>query len=369
MKFDVAWAFSPRNLVPLVACLILGTSLHATETKITTVAVPTGGKAMSAKTDAGGTIHLLYDTPDGPYYVRYGEHNALLTTPISLVDKASRRPGLEFITWDMAVTPQGAVHVALGNNAWKLKLPQQEWGFFYTRLLPTEKSFSPLKNLNQTPSEGFSLAVGDAGTVTAVWMADKLFANISHNGGDTFAPTIEIDPSLDPCNCCTTSSVYGADGRLAILYREETNNQRDMYLALWDQTQNRVSKTRVSATPWKIDSCPMTYYSVILSGTGFAAAWPTMGQIYFAKLDADGSPIGPVEIETPGKNGMRSGILPGRRMVNSAGNYTTAADAPPDHQGLSKAPAVAPRVSSPIKASSSCFISPFSSRGGHYPSW
>ena len=169
----------------------------------------------------------------------------------------------------------GAVHVALGNNAWKLKLPHEQWGYFYTRMLPGEKSFSPLRNINHKPSEGFSLAMNDKGLVTAVWMADKLYANVSEDGGKTFAATVEIDPVLNPCNCCTTSSTYGADGRLAILYREETNDERDMYLALWDQANHQVTKTRISTTPWKIDSCPMTYYSVVPSGEGYLAAWPT----------------------------------------------------------------------------------------------
>ena len=256
-------------------------------------------------------IHLVYDTNQGPFYIRYdAEQKTFPQKPIALVDAASRKPGLEFITWDLAVTSDGAVHVALGNNAWKLKLPKEEWGIFYTRLLPSEKSLSPLKNINHKPSEGFSLATNDKGTVTAVWMADKLYANVSVDGGSTFADTMEIDPVLNPCNCCTTSSVYGADGRLAILYREETNNERDMYVALWDQQSNQVTKTRVSTTPWKIDSCPMTYYSIVRTGDGYTAAWPTLGEIYFNRLVASGMPIEPREIKTPGKNGMRSGVLP-----------------------------------------------------------
>ena len=226
-----------------------------------------------------------------------------------LVDQALRKPGLEFITWDMAVSSDGAVHIVLGNNAWKLKLPRDEWGFFYTRLRPGESAFTRLRNVNHQPSEGFSIALNEQGVVTAVWMADKMYANISRDGGDNFEATVEIDTQLNPCNCCTTSSVYGADSRLAILYREETDNERDMYLALWDQPQNKVTKTRVSTTPWKIDACPMTYYSVTRSGDGFVAAWPTKGQIYFARLDSNGTPQSPKEIKTPGSCGMRTGVL------------------------------------------------------------
>jgi hypothetical protein len=38
------------------------------------------------------------------------------------------------------------------------------------------------------------------------------------------------------------------------------------------------------------------------------AAWPTKGQIYFARLDKDGALLPPGEIKTPGTAGMRTGI-------------------------------------------------------------
>src|SRR5258708_24724975 len=82
-----------------------------------------------------------------------------------------------------------------------------------------------------------------------------------------------------------------------------------MHHALCYQEINNVMKTRVSTTPWKIDACPMTYYSVTRSGDGFAAAWPTKGQIYFARLDANGAPVTPKEIKTPGSSGMRTGVM------------------------------------------------------------
>ena len=292
----------------LTSLTFLGPSVSAAA-KVTTVAVPAGGKAMVAKTDAKGTIHLICDTAEGPQYVSSKDNGKTLSRPIPCLDQATKKPNLEFITWDMAVTAEGAVHVVMGNNAWKLKLPKEEWGYFYTRLLPGEKTFSPVLNVNHQPSEGFSIAVTDSGTVTAVWMADQLFANISPDGGKSFGPTVEIDTDLNPCNCCTTSSVYGADGRLAIFYREETENNRDMYLALWDQQDNKTTKTRVSTTPWKIDSCPMTYFSVNRYGDGYVASWPTKGQVYFARLDAQGTPLDPQEVKTPGSSGMRSGLL------------------------------------------------------------
>jgi hypothetical protein len=140
-------------------------------------------------------------------------------------------------------------------------------------------------------------------------LADKLYANVSHDNGETFAETVEVDPTLNPCNCCTTSSVYAADGKLAVLYREETNNDRDMYLVSWDQAHNQVSRTRVSVTPWKTDSCPMSYYTIARNGEGFTAVWPTKDQVFFARLDSKGETLSPAEIETPGRSGHRTGML------------------------------------------------------------
>ena len=105
------------------------------------------------------------------------------------------------------------------------------------------------------------------------------------------------------------SAAYGADGRLAVLYREETGNERDMYLVLWDQRTGRKERKRVGRTSWQIDACPMTYYSIAPDGRGFVAAWPTRGQVYFARVDGRAEAAGRPEIKTPGRSGMRTGVL------------------------------------------------------------
>jgi hypothetical protein len=46
--------------------------------------------------------------------------------------------------------------------------------------------------------------------VTACWLCDKF---VSRDSGKAFAPFVEINKSYDPCNCCTTSAVFGADAR------------------------------------------------------------------------------------------------------------------------------------------------------------
>jgi hypothetical protein len=277
--------------------------------EVTTVAVPGGGKPVVARTGEEGIVHILCDSPEGPKYLKSTDGGVTFSAAIPVVSGGSRPAGLEYSAWDLAVGKGGRVHVAMGTNAWKLKLPQEEWGFFYANLDPGSSAFSPVRNINKKPSEGFSLAADGKGHVTACWLSDRLYANVSHDNGETFAPFVELNPGYNPCNCCTTSAAYGDDGRLAILYREETQNERDMYLVLWDQAGGRTTRTRVSETPWKLDGCPMTYYTVTPARGGFVAAWPTRGDVYFARLGGQGHPVPPGETQTPGRAGMRTGVL------------------------------------------------------------
>jgi hypothetical protein len=295
-------------------CLLLVAvpASHAdeTESRVSSIRVPGVSKVFKAQCGTDGTIHLLFDAAGGPQYVKSRDGGLTFSAPIAVVDAAVQKPGLKFSAWDLAVAKDGRVHVAMGNNAWKLKLPKEEWSLHYAILAPGAKVFSPVRNLNRQPSEGFSLAAGERGAVTACFLSGKLFAMTSRDGGETFTASKELNPAWNPCDCCTTASTYGRDGKLALLYREETGNERDIYVVLWDQSRDTApSRTRVSRTPWKIEGCPMTYFTITPTATGYVAAWPTKGQVYFARLDKGGVVLPPGEIKTPGTSGMRMGLL------------------------------------------------------------
>jgi hypothetical protein len=275
------------------------------------IRVPGGdNNVVKAQVDADGTIHLLLDAEDGPRYVKSADAGVSFSAPIPIVDAASKKPGLKFQGEDLAIGKDGRVHVAMANNAWKLKLPEEEWGFYYASLEPGAKEFSPVRNINRKPSEGFSLAADERGNVSASFLSGKLFTMVSHDNGATFSAYAEPNSNWNPCDCCTTASTYGADGKLALLYREETDDERDMFVVLSDQRGNGKSlRTRISGTAWKINGCPMTYFSIARADTGYVAAWPTKGQVYFARLDRAGAVLPPGEIKTQGTSGMRNGLV------------------------------------------------------------
>ena len=249
------------GLRTFLVTLTLSSALIAAElgstNRVTVIPVPNGGEASDAKITADGTIHLLYNSGDIPYYVKSSDNGGTFSTPVPAVENAARKPGLIWGASAMAVGKGGAVYVAMMTNNWKTKLTGVPEGFVYATLAPGAKAFTPVRSLNNKPSEGFSLAADEKGNVAATWLSDKLYANFSHDGGKTFTPNAEINSSYDPCNCCTTRATYSPDGSLAVLYREETNDQRDMYLVIIGK-DGREKRTLVSQTLWKVNACPMT---------------------------------------------------------------------------------------------------------------
>src|SRR5262245_43379612 len=242
--------------VLVLAALVAPTTAGEPTSRVKTVRIPGADKVVRAARGSDGTIHVLFDSSDGPKYAASTDGGATFGAAIAIVDAASAHPGLVFSGEDLVLGKGGRVHVALSTNAWKLKLPKEQWGLHYASLAPGAKAFTALRNITKKPCEGFSLAADDKGDVTACYLCDKLFAMTSHDEGQTFAAAAELNPAWDPCNCCTTTCTYGADGRLALLYREETKNERDVYVVLWDQRAGTKTRARVSGEGWKVDACP-----------------------------------------------------------------------------------------------------------------
>jgi hypothetical protein len=270
--------------------------------------VPAGVKMVDAKIGSDGVIHLLFQKGDMPFYARSTDGGKTVGPEIPVLQGVSAVRGLEYLGWDMTVTDRGKVLAVLGNNSWQVKnTPADQIGLFLATLEPGAKTFDLMKSLNGVPSQGFSIVAGKAGDVTAAYLQGKLLWMHSTDGGKSFARPTEINKDYLPCPCCTTSLAVGKDGTLALLYREATDNKRDMYVVLSKNGQQK--RTMLSRTLWKIDSCPMTYFSIRPAGDGFVAAWPTRGQAYFTRISIDGKIWPPGEIKVGGKTWMRSTLI------------------------------------------------------------
>ena len=119
--------------------------------RVKTLRVPDGGEAVEPKFTPDGTIHLLYDLNDAPYYVRSKDDGATFSSPIPVVGKEFRKPGLAYTGTAMAVGKGGRVYVAMTTNNWKARLQDVPDGLLYSTLAVGAKAFTPLRSLNQRP--------------------------------------------------------------------------------------------------------------------------------------------------------------------------------------------------------------------------
>src|SRR2546428_10208936 len=109
-------------LIALVGafCLVTAQAREMTN-RVRVSRVPGAAKVLKAQSGVDGTIHLLFDGDGGPQYLKSADGGLTFGAPIAVVDTAAQKPGLKFSGWDLAADKDGRVHVAMGNNAWKLK--------------------------------------------------------------------------------------------------------------------------------------------------------------------------------------------------------------------------------------------------------
>jgi hypothetical protein len=279
------------------ACLALVCAQAVAAPEVRVVEIPGGGGVPDAETGADGTIHLVWVKADDVWYAKSTDDGRTFSEPLRVnSESGTAHPPNMFRGPDVAVGRNGMVHVIWYNNAFQRKRPKDEWGVSYARLEAKASAFTPTRNLNHLPSDGYSLAADEGGKVAVIYMAGKVNLLTSQDDGETFAAPREID-AADPCECCASRATFGASGSLLAFYRDKAKNVRDMFVISGPVTANDFTRTRLSSTPWAIAGCPMTGESLTRAGAGFIAAWETKGRVGFARLDAKGTPISEPEIE------------------------------------------------------------------------
>jgi hypothetical protein len=107
-------------------------------------------------------------------------------------------------------------------------------------------------------------------------MARVFFAR-STDGGRTFAANVDATGGQpNPiCHCCRVGAACDANGGLAIAYRNDIDDLRDMFLVRSeDGGHNFSTPAPLERTGWKLPNCPMDGPSIGFdSAGGVHAAW------------------------------------------------------------------------------------------------
>jgi hypothetical protein len=263
--------------------MALSASVAFAREPVRVVATPDHGEVPDAEVDGNGTIHVAYVKGENAFYSKSDDDGKSFRSALRInADENTVHPPNMFRGPDLAIGKNRRIHVILYGNGYQRKLPQNEWGVFYSQLDPGQSSFTRPINLNHEPSDNFSLAADSKGHVAVIWMAGNLNLTASSDNGGSFAKS-EMIEIADPCECCASRAVF-AGGALFIVYREKAMNIRDMTLLSRADGASAFTKQKLSLSPWLINACPMTGTFIAPSGKDLVSAWETKGQVFFGRV-------------------------------------------------------------------------------------
>lgn len=279
--------------------------------------VPDGGIQPRVAVAADGAIHIIYFSGDPAagdiFYVRnFGKPMRVNSHPGSAIAVGNIRGP------QLALGRNGRVHVAWnGSKDAEPKGPGGATPMLYTRMNDAGTAFEPERNVIQLAyglDGGGTLAANVNGGVFVFWHAPtpgqkgeenrRMWVARSSDDGKTFSPeTAASNEPTGACGCCGTAAIASPNGDLLALYRSATDTvNRDMYLLASHDAGKTFSNQKID--PWKVGYCVMSSASFSTGRGGTLAAWETLGQIHFGRIDASAGKIAHV-LSAPGEGTNR----------------------------------------------------------------
>lgn len=236
----------------------------------------------------GETVHVVWVAYGNVVYGQYRKDGELSKEGVRVNHEFGVVASGAFRGPDVDIGKDGRIHVAWYPNLEDEKQRVQS-GVYYAHADPGQ-TFTDARNLNRQPSDNYSIAANESGRVDVMFTAEDLFAQRSEDGGVTWSdPKIFRSEAL-PCECCATRLQYDDEGTLYALYRERTNDIRDIHVIV-DAASGPLPARKLATEPWEVTICPMSGSYLAPTNDGMAAAWRTKDQIEFTRLGDDGQPV------------------------------------------------------------------------------
>ena len=165
------------------------------------------------------------------------------------------------------------------------------------------RSWSPATVLNAvrgSAREGLHGAAANAGGVVAIAWLDlrqtgtRVFAAVSRDGAATWAHDAEAyaSPSGSVCECCHPSAVVRVDGRVGVMFRNQADGHRDMFLTWSQDGRSFRPASKLGEGTWLLRACPMDGGGVAMAGNDAITAWRREDGIFLAAPSAPEQRIG-----------------------------------------------------------------------------
>lgn len=132
-----------------------------------------------------------------------------------------------------------------------------------------------------------AIAASRTGLVVVAWLdlrdkGTRIYAAVSRDHGATWAADalVYASPSGTVCECCHPSLAIGADGQVAIMFRNSLSGNRDMYVAESKNGVTFTSARKLGTNSWALNACPMDGGALSFGPDGVVSTWRREGDIF-----------------------------------------------------------------------------------------
>jgi len=230
-----------------------------------------GHRGMEHAVAPGGTAHGEYDAGEEGQGAEAG-HDMAATAPVM--------PSREEIMKEVGEMPAGAAGVSLypgsdGKMYWVVF--DQDGKALKAKDMKGYKAFKA-KNEGRPKPNG------------------KIFLSVSTDGGESWSESrmVYVAPEGSVCECCKPSIVTDDDDNVLIMFRNNVQGSRDLYLTQSHDGGSTFEVPRkLGMDTWSINGCPMDGGGLDVASGKVATVWQRKGDVF---LSVPGQPeelIGP----------------------------------------------------------------------------
>jgi len=165
------------------------------------------------------------------------------------------------------------------------------------------KSWTKSGPVNPKPGsarEGLHAMAGGTGwKVFTAWIdletdAPRVLGSSSTDAGTTWSKPVVLEGDAGAiCSCCAPSAAFAADGSLAVMWRGQAGDDRDLVVARSTDGGATFSKpAKVGTGTWKIAACPMDGGALVPNGMELSSVWRREDKVYACPLSGQETLLG-----------------------------------------------------------------------------
>jgi Neuraminidase (sialidase) len=250
-------------------------------------AITTNGQMPALVKDNSGTLHIVYGNGDSIMYI-YSKDNGNTFSAPYLIKQLPKVYTYAMRGPQIAATNKGIIVIACTSN-----------GNIYSFYKENGKNWIEGNRVNDADTvckEGLIALSGDRDNAFAAWLdlrgnqRNKIYGARSVDGGKTWSRNILIyaSPDSSVCECCKPSVVVRKN-KVAVMFRNWLNGNRDLYLIQSGDAGNTFEEAqKLGVGSWKLNGCPMDGGNLIINNKGeVQTVWRREATVY---LDNPGMP-------------------------------------------------------------------------------